>query len=465
MTRGIDVSRWQGAVDWSAVRSAGIEFAYVNCSNQEPDVHYRGARAAGLAAGLYYRAAPTGDPYIPALALAGHVARLDAAGPGRLPPCLDVEDDGPNPAGWTRDCLRFVRAILGQRGRRLTLYSGAWYLRHRLDGASWADPDTLLWVADYGAAPGGPGADERVAIHQHSNTGRVPGVLGDVDLNVATWPLDRITDSEEDRMRIIPRAEWGARYPAGFGPAPLPVDQIWLHHTAMAAPAPDAPLAVDCAAVRTVERVGQDRFGGGISYTFLVLPSGRIFEGHGVGRRGAHTAGRNTVARAICLHGEHSRTAPTAAQLDAVAWLLREGVARGWWRSPRLSGGHRDVKSTACPGDAAYALIGEINRRAAGPRTEEGFMAGLSDAEQRELLAAVRDLRDLRFPGYPPDAPHPGGAVNAILSVWRQTFFDTALGQALVGEVDAAALAQRIVAAGVGQAVADELAHRLGGGS
>lgn len=268
-------------------------------------------------------------------------------------------------------------------------------------------------------------------------------------------------------MRVIPRTEWRARYPDAYKgySASLPAERVWLHHSVTVAPDLRPPFDDDDAAVRALEEIGQRRFGWGISYSFAVTPAGRIYQGHRIDGVGAHTAGQNSTSRAICLVGDYSRTAPTAAQLDAIAWLLREGAARGWWRSPRLSGGHRDVKSTACPGDAAYALIGEINRRAAGPRTEEGFMAGLSDAEQRELLAAVRDLRDLRFPGYPPDVPHPGGAVNAILSVWRQTFFDTALGQALVGEVDAAALAQRIVDAGVGQAVADELAHRLGGGS
>jgi GH25 family lysozyme M1 (1,4-beta-N-acetylmuramidase) len=32
-----------------------------------------------------------------------------------------------------------------------------------------------------------------VAVHQHSSTGQVPGISGNVDLNHALWPLDRLT--------------------------------------------------------------------------------------------------------------------------------------------------------------------------------------------------------------------------------------------------------------------------------
>lgn len=162
--------------------------------------------------------------------------------------------------------------------------------------------------------------------------------------------------------------------------------------------------------------------------------------------------------------------APMSPEQYRAAVMLGAIVADELGGGPELVRAHAETSVTG-KWDPGHALpnrtidMAKFRRDVAAHTSREGIMAGLSDAEQRELLAAVRDLRDLRFPGYPPDAPHPGGAVNAILSVWRQTFFDTPLGDALVGEVDAAALAQRIVDAGVGQAVADELAHRLGGGS
>jgi hypothetical protein len=132
--------------------------------------------------------------------------------------------------------------------------------------------------------------------------------------------------------------------------------------------APDVvpPFDDDDAAVRLLESIGQQRFGGGISYTFVVTPSGRVYEGHGVDRRGAHTGGRNSISRAICLVGNYEVDRPTAAQQDSVVALLQYGSDQGWWRQPRLNGGHRDAPgaSTSCPGRFAEALIPDINNRA-----------------------------------------------------------------------------------------------------
>ncbi len=132
-------------------------------------------------------------------------------------------------------------------------------------------------------------------------------------------------------MRIIPRSEWGAVHDDGSGPAPLPAQEVWLHHSVTIAPDLLPPFDDDDAAIRTLERIGEQRFGRGISYTFAITPVGRIYQGHGIGRQGAHTAKRNSIARAICLIGNYDVARPTREQLDAAAWLLREGKARGWW--------------------------------------------------------------------------------------------------------------------------------------
>jgi len=168
-------------------------------------------------------------------------------------------------------------------------------------------------------------------------------------------------------FRIISRGEWGAQYDNGGGPAPIPASECWLHHSVTGAPGVDATFEQDAAAVRVLEKIGEDRFGQGISYTWVITPSGRIFEGHGVGRLGAHTANRNSKARAICYLGNYETTRPTTAQIRGAAWLLQHSHGRGWLAAARLNGGHRDVGQTACPGAHAYTRIGEINQLAAGP--------------------------------------------------------------------------------------------------
>lgn len=173
-------------------------------------------------------------------------------------------------------------------------------------------------------------------------------------------------------MEIISRTRWGARHPNGFRDRRLPATQAWLHHSVTIAPDVVPPFDDDYAAIRAIEAVGQQRFGGGISYTRLITPAGLIFEGHGIGREGSHTAGRNSIAVGYCLVGNYDTARPTDAQLRAVAWCLQHDHARGWLDAPQLDGGHRDLKATACPGRHAYAAIGRINALAAGgPITEE----------------------------------------------------------------------------------------------
>lgn len=170
-------------------------------------------------------------------------------------------------------------------------------------------------------------------------------------------------------MEIIDRAVWGARYDDGSGDRALPAAEAWLHHSVTIAPDLVAPFDDEYRAMRTLEAIGEQRFGRGISYTFAVMPTGRVYEGHSVGRVGSHSYRRNTVAIGIVLVGDYDRRPPPPAMVQAVADLLRHAKERGWLRNARLNGGHRDFRATSCPGDAAYAAIPTINAFAARPTT------------------------------------------------------------------------------------------------
>ena len=62
---GVDVSRWQPAVDWQVLRAAGVSFAVIKASQgatlRDPllKAHFNGARAAGLVTGVYHWLDPT----------------------------------------------------------------------------------------------------------------------------------------------------------------------------------------------------------------------------------------------------------------------------------------------------------------------------------------------------------------------------------------------------------------------
>lgn len=158
-------------------------------------------------------------------------------------------------------------------------------------------------------------------------------------------------------MHVIPYAEW---CDVPFNRTPnqilLKQSQIWLHHG-----------AAGTSTIPTARRYAADhaaRAGwAGLAYSWLIA-DGQVLEGRGPGREGAHTQGRNRKSYGICMVGNYSHRALSQQDVDALVWLLQHGHTQGWFEGPQLTGGHRDVVATACPGAAAYKMITEINRKA-----------------------------------------------------------------------------------------------------
>ena len=159
--------------------------------------------------------------------------------------------------------------------------------------------------------------------------------------------------------RIIRRAAWGAKGRDGFGSRPLPATACFAHHSVTPAPPEDATLTQDVAAVQRLEQIGIQRFGS-MSYSFLIPPSGRIFEGVSVGRIGAHTGGWNTAGVGICLIGNYETSAVSVQQREAAAWLLTHLRAIGALAPAARLRGHFEVSATACPGARVKPLLAMI---------------------------------------------------------------------------------------------------------
>src|SRR5882672_5805745 len=90
---GIDVSEWQGAIDWNAVAGSGIEFAISRLNDgSHHDTYWQqnwdGMKNAGLIRGVYQFYEPNDDPTWQANLVVGAVGQL---GPGDLPAMLDIE--------------------------------------------------------------------------------------------------------------------------------------------------------------------------------------------------------------------------------------------------------------------------------------------------------------------------------------------------------------------------------------
>ena len=209
-------------------------------------------------------------------------------------------------------------------------------------------------------------------------------------------------------MDIISREAWGARPPRYRSQITVPTLQLWLHHT--------AGNETGNAGVRAIQRDHMDGNGwADIAYSFVVDRfTLEVFEGRSAGVRGAHTAGHNGVSHGVAVMGNFEYHPVTDGLIGRLAELLNHGYAEGWWPA-QFTGGHRDTKATACPGDNLYAVIPDINARARAskggpivatievpdPHTVEaqeflranGFDPGISDGiPGPKFLAAIKEL-------------------------------------------------------------------------
>lgn len=201
--------------------------------------------------------------------------------------------------------------------------------------------------------------------------------------------------------RIYSRAQWGARHRAGFGSRSgnYPLSECWTHHSVTAHLSASATVAQEMAQMRILERIGQQRFGGGISYSFVIFPSGRIYMGLGASRIGAHTGGRNSISLGVVFAGNYENSRPTSAAESTYAELL-QGLRRiGVLRSARTNGGHRDAPNhswNACPGKHLHARLPAINRIASGS-TSSGSSGSSGSSTAASNLA--RSKRMTSWPG------------------------------------------------------------------
>lgn len=181
---GIDVSHWQGTIDWSAVAADGVEFAFVKATeggdytNPRFAENWAGARRAGVVRGAYHFFRPRTD----AAAQAAHFLRTVRLAPGDLPPVLDVEvTDGRSAESIAAGVLTWLQEVERATGRRPVVYTRASFWTAQMGGGLGPYP---LWVAHYGvSAPSIPAGWSGWTFWQHSDAGRVDGISGAVDLN------------------------------------------------------------------------------------------------------------------------------------------------------------------------------------------------------------------------------------------------------------------------------------------
>jgi GH25 family lysozyme M1 (1,4-beta-N-acetylmuramidase) len=191
---GIDVSHWQGTIDWTAVAGTGQRFVFAKATEGQTfdDPMYlsykQGASTAGLAFAAYHFAQPDASAN-DAVLEADHFVQVAQLGAGNLLPVLDIEvSGGLDPAAlttWALTWLGEVRARLGVMPLVYTSPNG-WKTRFG-DTTAVADAGYPLWVAHWGvSSPTVPANDwggHGWTFWQYTDCGSVSGIGGCVDLD------------------------------------------------------------------------------------------------------------------------------------------------------------------------------------------------------------------------------------------------------------------------------------------
>ena len=194
---GIDVSEFQGEdIDWRQVRESGIEFVIIRLGYRAYgetgelvlddmfDRNMQGALDAGLDVGVYFfsQAITPGEAVEEAEFVLEHVRGYEIDGPI----VYDTEEikgdtartDNNTRQEFTNYCKVFCDTI-EQAGYDPMIYANMKWMAFTLDMEQLADYD--FWYADYHDVPQCPYEYE---IWQYSETGAVPGINANVDLNV-----------------------------------------------------------------------------------------------------------------------------------------------------------------------------------------------------------------------------------------------------------------------------------------
>ena len=201
--KGIDVSEFQGNINWNKVKADGIEFAILKLGNiydydanykdSKFDTNYKNARANGIKIGAYiYNYCNTIDTLKKGLEWA--IKKLEGKELD-LPFYLDMEDkdiQGETKETLTNQCNEFAKYV-ESKGYQAGVYANVNWLKNELNPNDF-DKKISVWVAQYYKECQYTG---KYDIWQYASDGSVSGISGNCDMNYL-YNEDIIKESETD---------------------------------------------------------------------------------------------------------------------------------------------------------------------------------------------------------------------------------------------------------------------------
>ena len=218
--KGIDVSEFQGNINWDKVKADGIEFAILKLGNiydydanykdSKFDTNYKNARANGIKIGAYiYNYCNTIDTLKKGLEWA--IKKLEGKELD-LPFYLDMEDkdiQGETKETLTNQCNEFAKYVKNE-GYEAGVYANVNWLKNELNPNDF-DKDISVWVAQYYKECQYTG---KYDIWQYASDGKVDGISGNVDMNYFYGKLQEDTENNDKKSidelaQEVINGKWG----------------------------------------------------------------------------------------------------------------------------------------------------------------------------------------------------------------------------------------------------------------
>ena len=198
-TQGIDVSTWNNYIDWGQVKASGIDFVIIRVGfrgysagklyyDDMFETYLSGAKAAGLKVGLYFYTQAISE--LEAVEEASLCLNMINGRSLNYPIFIDMED-AESASARTNDLTNSERTTIinafcdtiRSGGYRAGLYANSYYLNYKIN-VSQLNSGTRIWIAHYTNEPH-PEYQSMYSMWQYSGSGSVPGVEGDVDLDIS----------------------------------------------------------------------------------------------------------------------------------------------------------------------------------------------------------------------------------------------------------------------------------------
>jgi lysozyme len=190
---GIDVSHYQGNVNWGSVKNAGCVFAFAKATEGTSVLdatfaaNWAGMQSAGVIRGAYHFYRPQQDSTQQAQFFLS-VVKIQ---PGDLPPVIDIEEnDGVTGSALTGGVQNWLDIVAQGCGVTPIIYTRTSFWNQYFDGSF---GDYPLWLARYSSQPGAlPNGWSVWTFWQYSQSLTISGVSGDVDHDYFNGSMDRL---------------------------------------------------------------------------------------------------------------------------------------------------------------------------------------------------------------------------------------------------------------------------------